>query len=32
MPWKTLGQMTDNELKALLLYLKSLPAKTTGIQ
>lgn len=32
MPWKTLGQMTDDELRAILLYLKSLPAKQTGIQ
>jgi cytochrome c553 len=27
MPWKSLGQMTDDELKALWLYLKSMPAK-----
>ena len=27
MPWKYLGHMTDNELEAVWLYLKSLPAK-----
>jgi mono/diheme cytochrome c family protein len=32
MPWKSLGQMTEDELKALFLYLKSLPAKETGKQ
>lgn len=32
MPWDKLGQMTDDELKALFLYLKSLPAKPTGSQ
>ena len=30
MPWQALGQMTDDELKALWLYLQSLPAKPTG--
>jgi len=30
MPWKVLGQMTDDELKALWLYLKSAPAKEYG--
>ena len=30
MPWNTLGQMTDDELRAVLVYLKSLPAKQTG--
>jgi mono/diheme cytochrome c family protein len=30
MPWKEVGQMTDDELKAIWLYLQSLPAiKTT---
>jgi mono/diheme cytochrome c family protein len=27
MPWMYIGQMTDNELKAMWLYLQSLPAK-----
>ncbi len=32
MPWKEVGQMTDDELKAIWLYLQSLPAiKTTPI-
>jgi mono/diheme cytochrome c family protein len=30
MPWQALGQMTDDELKAIWLYLRSLPAKPTG--
>lgn len=30
MPWPLLGQMTDAELKAVYLYLASLPAKETG--
>jgi mono/diheme cytochrome c family protein len=30
MPWPTFGQMTDDELKAMWLYLQSLPAKDTG--
>jgi mono/diheme cytochrome c family protein len=30
MPWKYLGQMTDNELKAVWLYLQSLPARGQG--
>src|SRR3954447_13114578 len=30
MPWKVLGQMTDDELEALWLYLKSAPAKEYG--
>lgn len=30
MPWPTFGQMTDDELKAIWLYLKSLPATETG--
>ena len=30
MPWKVLGQMTDDEMKALWLYLKSLPPKEYG--
>ena len=30
MPWPTYSQMTDDELKAIWLYLQSLPAKETG--
>jgi len=30
MPWKRLGQMTDDELKAIFLFLRSLPAKEQG--
>jgi mono/diheme cytochrome c family protein len=30
MPWKELGRMNDEELKAIWLYLKSLPAGQTG--
>jgi mono/diheme cytochrome c family protein len=30
MPWPVLGQMTDDELKALWLFLKSVPAKAPG--
>lgn len=30
MPWQVLGQMTDDELQALWLYLRSLPAKASG--
>ncbi|MBK9049888.1 MAG: cytochrome c [Chloroflexi bacterium] len=30
MPWKSYGQMTDDELKALWLYLQSLPALEQG--
>jgi len=30
MPWKYLGQMTDDELKAVWLYLQSLPALQQG--
>jgi cytochrome c553 len=30
MPWKYVGQMTDNELKAVWLYLQSLPALEQG--
>ena len=30
MPWKYLGQMTDDELKAVWLYLQSLPALPQG--
>lgn len=32
MPWNIFGKMTDDELKALFLYLKSLPSKPTGSQ
>jgi len=30
MPWKYYGQMTDDELRALCLYLRSLPALPQG--
>jgi len=30
MPWKVVGQMTDDEMKALWLYLRSLPPKAAG--
>jgi len=30
MPWKVLGQMTDDEMKAVRLYLKSLPPREYG--
>jgi hypothetical protein len=30
MPWETFGQMTDDELKALWMYLQSLPAMPQG--
>lgn len=30
MPWPSLGQMTDDELQAIWLYLKSVPPKPTG--
>jgi mono/diheme cytochrome c family protein len=30
MPWKVLGQMTEDEMKALWLYLKSLPPQPYG--
>jgi mono/diheme cytochrome c family protein len=30
MPYKAVGQMTDDELKAVFLFLNSLPAKETG--
>ncbi len=30
MPWKLAGQMTDDEIKAVWLYLKSVPPKPTG--
>jgi mono/diheme cytochrome c family protein len=30
MPWKIIGQMTDDELKAVLLYLRALPKKEQG--
>ena len=32
MPWKTFGQMTDDELKAVWMYLQSLPAREQGGQ
>ena len=30
MPWKYFGQMTDEELKAVWMYLRSLPALPQG--
>lgn len=30
MPWKQIGQMSDDELRALYLYLKSVPPKAQG--
>lgn len=30
MPWRTLGRMTDDELRAIWLYLQSVPAKQFG--
>ena len=30
MPWKYFGRMTDDELRALWLYLRSLPALPQG--
>jgi hypothetical protein len=30
MPWDFAGKMTDDELKAVWLYLQSLPASTTA--
>jgi mono/diheme cytochrome c family protein len=30
MPWKTIGKMTDDELRALWVYLQSVPAKDFG--
>ena len=30
MPWKVLGQMTDQEMKAVWLYLRSLPPREYG--
>jgi hypothetical protein len=30
MPWPVLGQMTDDELKALWMFLHSAPAKAYG--
>jgi hypothetical protein len=30
MPWKYFGQMSDDELKAVWLYLQSLPALPQG--
>lgn len=31
MPWKTLGRLHDEELRALWLYLQSLPALPTRV-
>jgi mono/diheme cytochrome c family protein len=30
MPWRTLGRMTDDELRAIWMYLKTVPAKVFG--
>ncbi len=30
MPWRVFGQMTDEELQGLFVYLQSLPATETG--
>lgn len=30
MPWKTMGGMTDSELRAIYLYLKTVPARPYG--
>jgi hypothetical protein len=30
MPWRTLGHMTDDELRAIWMYLKTAPAKVFG--
>jgi hypothetical protein len=30
MPWKYIGQMTDDEMKAVWMYLQSLPALPQG--
>lgn len=30
MPWKVIGQMTDAEIEALWIYLRSVPSKATG--
>jgi hypothetical protein len=30
MPWAEIGQMSDNELQAIYLYLKMIPAMPTG--
>jgi TRAP-type mannitol/chloroaromatic compound transport system permease large subunit len=30
MPWRYFGQMTDEELKAIFLFLQSLPSKEQG--
>lgn len=32
MPWAYVGQMTDDELKAIWLYLQSLPAREQGLE
>jgi hypothetical protein len=32
MPWSYVGQLTDEELKALWLYLASVPARETGLR
>lgn len=32
MPWTYVGQMTDDELKAIWLYLQSLPAREQGLE
>jgi hypothetical protein len=32
MPWTYVGQMTDDELEAIWLYLQSLPAREQGLE
>ena len=32
MPWSYVGQLTDDELKALWTFLKSVPAKDSGLR
>jgi hypothetical protein len=32
MPWRYVGQMTDEELRAVWLYLRSLPALEQGLE
>ena len=32
MPWESIGQMTDDELRALRMYLQSLPAMENVVE
>jgi len=32
MPWKYIGKLTDDELRAIFLYLRTVPARPTGAQ